>query len=104
AAMEDVVGPQRYLDAGTADVYREIRRRGYDAAQALDAMDQEGLDLAVVFRTFAHMTVSLDGLDPPFASALCRAFNDWLADYCAANAARLRPSALVSLHDPQLAA
>ena len=48
----------------------------------LQAMDAEGIDIAVVYRTFAHMVVSIDDLQPEYATAYCAAFNDWLADYC----------------------
>jgi predicted TIM-barrel fold metal-dependent hydrolase len=104
ALSEDVIGPQKHLDAPTEELYRPIRERGYDAQSALWAMDQEGIDLAVVYRTFAHMLVSIDNLEGGYAMALCQAFNDWLTDYCQADPARLKPAAIVSLHDPELAA
>lgn len=104
AASEEVVGPQQYMDAPTEDIYAPIRARGYDARSALAAMDVEGIDVSVVFRTFAHMVVSIDTLPGDLATAYCAAFNDWLVDYCAADPARLKPAAIVSLHDPELAA
>lgn len=104
AITEDVVGPQNYLDAPTEDTYGPLRARGFDAEGALWAMDREGIDRAVVYRTFAHMVVSIDDLEPAYAIALCRAFNDWLADYCRADPARLKPAAILTLHDPELAA
>jgi hypothetical protein len=51
ATSEAVIGPQRYLDAPVEETYREVKRRGYDAESALEAMDQEGIDVAIVFRT-----------------------------------------------------
>jgi uncharacterized protein len=104
ATDEAVVGPQNFLDAPTENIYKERRGRGFEATDALDAMDQEGIDVAVMYRTWAHMTVSIDDLEPDYAIALCRAFNDWLVDYCSADPVRLRPSAIVCLHDPELAA
>src|SRR5690606_4570698 len=101
---EDVIGPQKFLDAPTEALYAERRERGYDAASTLEAMDAEGIDVGVMYRTFAHMVVSIDALEPEVATAYCRAFNDWLADYCARDPQRLRPAAIVSLHDPELAA
>jgi predicted TIM-barrel fold metal-dependent hydrolase len=85
-------------------MYKPVRERGYDAASTLQAMDAEGIDIGVVYRTFAHMVVSIDNLEPAYATAYCAAFNDWLADYCRTNPKRLRPAAIVSLHDPELAA
>lgn len=104
AKSPDVVGPQKFLDAPSDTLYRPIREKGYDAKSTLRAMDQEGIDVSVVYRTFAHMVVSIDALEPKYATACAAAFNDWLADYCAADPKRLRPAAIVSLHDPELAA
>ena len=104
AVADEVTGPQRYLHAPTEDLYRPIIERGYDAASTLEAMDVEGIDMAIMYRTFAHMVVSIDDLEADCATAYCAAFNDWLADYCAADPARLKAGAILSLHDPELAA
>jgi predicted TIM-barrel fold metal-dependent hydrolase len=83
--------------------YAEARARGYDAASQLKAMDIEGIDIAVAFRTIGSHVIALDGMDPTFAAACCRGFNRWLADYCSADAYRLRSAAIVPLHDVRLA-
>jgi predicted TIM-barrel fold metal-dependent hydrolase len=70
----------------------------------LAAMDVEGIDLAILYRTKGQQITSLDSLDPGYATALCRAFNNWLADYCRINPDRLKPAAILTLHDPELAA
>jgi len=67
----------------------------------LEAMDEEGLDIAVLFRTFPlHCD---DSLEAEYANDLCRAWNDWMADFCKADPMRLRPSALITLHDVDMA-
>lgn len=104
AMAESVVGPQKYLIASNENLYKSMRERSYDAISTLEAMDVEGIDKGVMYRTFAHMVVSIDDLEPGCAMAYCAAFNDWLADYCKANPQRLKPAAIVSLHDPELAA
>ena len=104
AKSQEVVKVQKYLDAPTEEMYKPTREKGYDAASTLKAMDAEGIDIGVVYRTFAHMVVSIDDLEPAYAAAYCAAFNDWLADYCNTNPKRLKPAAIVSLHDPELAA
>lgn len=104
AKSQEVVSVQKYLDAPTEEMYKPAREKGYDAESTLKAMDAEGIDIGVVYRTFAHMVVSIDDLEPAYAAAYCAAFNDWLADYCSANLKRLKPAAIVSLHDPELAA
>jgi len=104
AQSEDVVKAQKFLDAPTEHLYKSVRERKYEPASTLEAMDAEGIDVGIVYRTFAHMVVSIDDLEPEYATAYCAAFNDWLADYCQTNARRLKASAIISLHDPELAA
>lgn len=104
AKSQEVASVQQYLDKPTEHMYNPVREKGYNAESTLKAMDAEGIDIGVVYRTFAHMVVSIDDLEPAYATAFCAAFNDWLADYCSADAKRLKPAAIVSLHDPELAA
>ena len=81
--------------------YAKPLARNYDAVSQVEAMDEEGLDVAVLFRTFPlHCD---DSLEPEFANALCRAWNDWCAGFCAENPERLKASALITLHDVDMA-
>src|SRR5258706_910516 len=81
--------------------YAEPLKRDYDAVSQLAAMDVEGLDVAVLFRTLPlHCD---DSLEADYANDLCRDWNNWMADFCKADAKRLRPSALITLHDVDLA-
>ncbi len=99
-----VASAQAALHGRNDDVYADAKERGYDAVSTLAAMDVEGIDVAVMFRTFASMVLSLDDLAPDHANAVAMAFNDWLHDYCQQDPQRLKASAIVSLHDPELAA
>jgi len=88
-------------EAEVAHRYKKPFARDYDATSQLEAMDEEGLDVAVLFRTFPlHCD---DSLEPEYANDLCRAWNSWMADFCKADLKRLRPSALITLHDVDLA-
>ena len=88
-------------ESQVADRYAKPLQRDYDAISQLAAMDEEGLDVAVLFRTFPlHCD---DSLEPEYANDLCRAWNNWMADFCKADPKRLRPSALITLHDVDLA-
>jgi len=88
-------------EAQVAHRYARSLARDYDAISQLEAMDEEGLDIAVLFRTFPlHCD---DSLDAEYANDLCRAWNNWMADFCEADRKRLRPSALITLHDVDLA-
>jgi predicted TIM-barrel fold metal-dependent hydrolase len=88
-------------EAEVAHRYAKPLARDYDAVSQLDAMDEEGLDVAVLFRTFPlHCD---DSLEAGYANDLCRAWNNWMADFCKVDQRRLRPSALITLHDVDLA-
>jgi predicted TIM-barrel fold metal-dependent hydrolase len=69
----------------------------------LGAMDREGIDVAVCFRTYAAHALAFDDLGAPLAAGLCRAFNRWLADVCSENSTRLKLAAQIPLHDVESA-
>ena len=92
------------LDARSRDVMKDGWDHGFDAASHVRAMDREGIDVAVLFRTVASMLVSLDEMEPDYSLALCQAFNDWVAGYCREDSARLKATAIVPQQDPVLAA
>jgi predicted TIM-barrel fold metal-dependent hydrolase len=77
--------------------------RGDDPRAMLAAMDREGIDVAIVFRTLASHLIGVDGLDGALSAAVCRAFNDWLADFCATDRARLKAAAVLPLQDVRVA-
>ena len=67
-------------------------------------MDKEGLDLAILFPTSAMYVTAFTRMDPRFAAAACRAYNDWLHDYIqAADPKRMFGAAAVSPHDVESA-
>jgi predicted TIM-barrel fold metal-dependent hydrolase len=77
--------------------------RGDDPKSMLKAMDREGIDVAIVFRTRGSHVLGVDGLDPQLSAAVCRAYNNWLGDFCATDRARLKHAALMPAHDVKLA-
>ena len=80
-----------------ADRYDFAVERDYDAVSQVQAMDKEGLDVAVLFRTSPlHCD---DSFEPEYANDLCMAWNSWIADFCKENPSRLKASALITLHD-----
>ena len=83
--------------------YGFAARRGFDAASQIEAMDIEGIDVAVLYPSRGLYAASVDGLPARLAGAICRAYNRWLAEFCRHAPARLLGAALVSLHDPDVA-
>jgi uncharacterized protein len=76
---------------------------GGDPQAMLQAMDREGIDVSIVFRTMASHLIAVDGLDPRLSAAVCRGFNNWLGDFCDKDRTRLKPAALIPLQDTTLA-
>ncbi len=84
-----------------ADRYDFAVVRDYDAASQIEAMNREGLDVAVLFRTSPlHCD---ETLEPQYANDLCKAWNSWIAEFCKEDPERLKASALITLHDVDLA-
>jgi predicted TIM-barrel fold metal-dependent hydrolase len=89
------------------EAYASAEARGWDAVAQLEAMDREGVDLAVLFPSRGLFVLGLDsveqmgadGLEPAFATAIARAYNDWLADFVAAAPERLFGAAMVAPHE-----
>ena len=63
------------------------------------AMDKEGLDVAVLFPTRGLCVLGIDGLDPDFATAIARAYNDWLHDFAQTEPDRMYGVTMVAPHD-----
>lgn len=101
---EAVLQANQPLDARSKEVMRDGWEHGFAASSHLRAMDQEGIDVAVLFRTVASMLVSMDDMDAHYSLALCRAFNDWVAEYCQEDSTRLKATAIVPQQDPSMAA
>jgi len=82
----------------------EYHAAGYSAESQLRAMDAGGIEVAFLYPTQGLYVAAIDDLDPALAIAICRAYNDWLLEFCSVAPARLRPvGMLVALHDPALA-
>jgi predicted TIM-barrel fold metal-dependent hydrolase len=77
---------------------------GFDPPSYLRAMDQQGIDAAVLFPSMGLFVPYLPELDGPGAAAACAAYNEWVADYCAAAPQRLAAVGVVPQRDATLAA
>ena len=89
--------------ARKADRYRRAIERNFDPASQLEAMDTEGIDVAVLFPTRGLYALATDDLEPDLAAAIARAYNDWLADFCAPDPGRLIGTAMVAPHHVEAA-
>jgi len=78
------------------NTYRADAERGWTAEVQLEAMDIEGIDIAVLYPTRGLRALVVDDMDAPFAAAMARAYNDWLYDFCKKDPARLIGAAMIS--------
>jgi predicted TIM-barrel fold metal-dependent hydrolase len=79
--------------------HKMSRPGGHDPVARLVDMDAEGIDVAVLYPT--AMLTWIEEAD--IFGAACRAYNNWLHDYCAAAPERLFSVALVPLQDADAA-
>jgi predicted TIM-barrel fold metal-dependent hydrolase len=87
--------------ARNQELYRDHARRGWTAEVQLEAMDVEGIDVAVLFPTRGLNVLDHPDRDPRFAAAIARAYNDWLFDFCQTDPARLIGAGMLSVYDIQ---
>ncbi len=99
--MVDNSAVNRQRDAQEAARYQYALEHGFDPASQVKAMDDEGIDVAVLFRTFPPILD--EELDPEYARDLARAWNDWIADFCRYNSKLLKAAGVLPLHDVDMA-
>lgn len=67
-------------------------------------MDTQGIDVAVLYPSLGLFVPFRPDLDARESARACRAYNEWVASYCATGGARLFAVGIVPLADPTLAA
>jgi predicted TIM-barrel fold metal-dependent hydrolase len=85
--------PER-REGGQANPHRE---RAMDPRQRLKDMDLEGIESGLLFPSAALYLPSVE--DEAYAVALCRAYNDWLFDYCRTDPKRLLGVGVIPVQD-----
>jgi uncharacterized protein len=77
--------------------YDKAHPGGWDPVRRLQDMDAEGIDRTVIY-TSVGLFFGGDE-DPRLIGALCRAYNNWIADFCKHAPDRFHALALVPLMD-----
>ncbi len=80
-------------------LYVDHAARGWAPAVQLEAMDVEGIDVAVLFPTRGLNILTRPTLEPRFAAAIARAYNDWLYDFCQEDTGRLLGAGMISVYN-----
>jgi predicted TIM-barrel fold metal-dependent hydrolase len=91
-------------DIGALDASRrhDMNPGASDPRARLADMDRMGVDQAFLYPTWFAEAFPLVA-DPDTANALARAYNDWIADFCAVAPRRLFAAAMLPLQDMDLA-
>lgn len=79
-------------------------RAAPSAAGWVEAMDAEGIDVAILSPTLALMLLAVDGVAPAHAAALCRVYNDHAAEFASHDSQRFRTWAWLPRQAPEEAA
>ena len=78
------------------DIFGNDAARGWTSEVQLDAMDIEGIDVAVLYPTRGLRALVDERLDAEFAAAMARAYNDWMYDFCSRDPKRLIGAGMIS--------
>ena len=77
--------------------FEDVHKGGWDPAQHLADMAEDGVAGEVLYPSQGLFYFKL--ADPALMSAVFRAYNDWLAEFCRTDPARLKGIAMVNLDD-----
>ncbi|HWH80430.1 MAG TPA: amidohydrolase family protein, partial [Candidatus Binatus sp.] len=80
-------------------LFKTHNQRGWSAQVQLDAMSEEGIDLAILYPSRGLNVLTIPNLEAEFAAALARAYNDWLFDFCQADKSKLVGAGMISPFD-----
>src|SRR5207237_7738445 len=79
--------------------FEDVHRGGYDPAQHLADMRLDGVAGEVLYPSQGLFYFRI--ADTPLMSAIFRAYNDWLADFCQTDRKRLKGIAMINLDEVQ---
>src|SRR5215813_11074743 len=75
--------------------YVDGRKGGFDPHERIKDLDLDGIDAAFLYPSIGLFSGAINDAD--LAWAMCRAYNRWLADYCAPYPERLFPVAMLPM-------
>ena len=89
--------PEDLSSIGTFD---EVRPGGYIPAEHIKDLDLDGVDVSILYPS-AGLLLYCTVKDSELLSATFRAYNDWLAEFCAPFPDRLKGIAMINVDDVQ---
>lgn len=89
--------PQGFGKGGFRNLHPDTTLGALFNQRRVEHMDQEGIDVQVIYGTLNLIFSSI--LDKDFAVALCKAYNSYIADDCRKYGDRLKPIGVLPLQD-----
>ena len=83
--------------------FQRAREAGFSATARLADMDEEGVDIQVIYPTVGGQILGKPFRDTELLHAICSAYNDWSLDYCSTNSDRLYMAAMLPVQSVDLA-
>ena len=81
------------------DRFDRARKTGFSAQSRLEDMDEQGVDVQILYPTFTGQMLGREFRDTKLLAACCRAYNNWAAEYTSAAPERLRWAAALPMQD-----
>ena len=95
----ETIPPPGHIFERNQKLFKPHMEQGWSPQVQLDAMDEEGIDLAVLYPSRGLNVLSIPAMDPEFAAALARAYNNWLYEFCQIDTRKLIGAGMVSVFD-----
>ncbi len=81
------------------DSYENVRLGGYIPEEHVKDMETDGVDVSIIFPTAGLLVYGV--ADSDLVQAMCRVYNDWLAEFCISYPDRLKGIAIINLDQVQ---
>ena len=81
------------------DRFDRARKTGFSAQSRLDDMNEQGVDVQILYPTFTGQMLGREFYDTKLLAACCRAYNNWATEYTSAAPDRLRWAAALPMQD-----
>ncbi len=93
----ETIPPPGHIFHRNQKLFKPHMERGWSAQVQLEAMDEEGIDLAVLYPSRGLNALSIPDMEPELAAAIARAYNNWLYEFCQADTSKLKGAGMVSV-------
>ena len=95
--------PPREPLSDLGDAYEKWAQQGFPPTVYKEVMDKSGIDYMIVYPTVGLWITHATDLEPELATAIRRAYNTWLGDFCADAGGRVFGATSIDLRDPEAA-